>query len=185
MNGENDKGNSQERKEEDNLRKEPSDLMLSYLSCPQDAANAFLGALMITDHRARPVHFSFVSPVRPTKVQRILYGSTLKEHVKIEVIGKKLLKDLPVIPDVLFVDVEDLLAIRQVADIPTAALSKSPEDESDPGRLSTLQYNTGSNIADQEVIGPIVAALETYVDLVEPFTRMKEALQEAIKSSDA
>lgn len=163
---------------------DPSELTLCYLSCPQDAASAFLGALMITDYRARPLHFSFVSPVRPTRVQRILYGSTLEDHVKIDVIGRELLKDLPIVPDVLFVDTEQILAIRQITDIPVAFLSKSPEHEDDPGKLTTLHYDTGSHIDDQEVVGRVLSSLEAYVDLVEPFTRMRDALKEAIKSSD-
>jgi hypothetical protein len=165
-------------------RKDASDFYLGYLSCPQDAANAFLGALMVTDYRARPKHFSFVSPIRPTKIQKILYGSTLEEHVKIDVIGQKLLKDLPIVPDVLFVDTQELLAVRRIADIPTAFLSKSLDDEDNPGRLTTLEYDTGSNMGDQKIVGQVLASLETFVDLVEPFTRMRDALKEAIKSPD-
>ena len=51
-----------------------SEMALCYLTCPQDAANAYLGALMVTDYRARPLHFAFVSPIRPTRIQKILYG---------------------------------------------------------------------------------------------------------------
>ncbi|MFC1794209.1 hypothetical protein ACFL3Q_11550 [Planctomycetota bacterium] len=185
MNVENDTVYEDHEETDHVMGKEPSDLILCYLSCPQDAANAFLGALMVTDYRARPTHFAFVSPIRPTKVQRILYGSTLEEHVKIDVIGQKLLTDLPVVPDVLFVDTQELTAVRRIADIPTAFLSKSLDAEDNPGKLTTLEYDTGSNMHDQDIVGKILASLENYVDLVEPFTRMRDALKEAIKSPDA
>jgi hypothetical protein len=161
-----------------------SELILSYLICPQDAANAFLGAIMVTDYRARPLHFAFVSPIRPTKIQRILYGSTLEEHIKIDVIGEKLLKDLPFPPDILFVDTKELLAVRRVVEIPTAFLSKSVDSEHDPGRLTTLKYDTGSSLDDQDIVGRALASLEAYIDLVEPFSRMREALKEAIKKPE-
>lgn len=164
--------------------KDPSSLVLSYLICPQDAANAFLGALMITDYRARPLHFSFVSPIRPTRIQRILYGSTLNEHIKIDCVAQKLLTDIPMIPDVLFVDEAELTIVRQITEIPAAFLTKNDDTTIQPGRLTTLKYDTDSNIEDQETVGQILAALEDYVDLVEPFTRIREALKEAIKSFD-
>jgi len=164
---------------------DPSELILCYLTCPQDAANAYLGALMVTDYRARPLHFAFVSPIRPTRIQRILYGSTLEEHVKIDVIGEKLLKELPFLPDALFVDTKELLTIRRAVEIPTAFLSKSIESEDNPGRLTTLEYDTGSSLDDQDIVGRVLASLESYVDLVEPFDRMREALKEAIKKADA
>lgn len=88
-------------------------------------------------------------------------------------------------PDVLFVDAPELLLVRRITESPTALLTKSSDSEPKPGKLSMLEYNTGSNIADQEIVGQILATLETVVDLIEPFTRMREALKEAIKSSDA
>jgi len=165
--------------------KHSADIILSYFICPQDAAGGYLGALMLTDSRARPLHFSFVSPIRPTKIQRILYGPTLEEHLKVDVISKKLLKDLPYGPDVLLVDTEELVTVRRVAQVPTAFLTKPDEDEVEPGRLTALRYDTDGNIEDQEAVGQILASLETMIDLVEPFDRMREALKEAIKTGEA
>jgi hypothetical protein len=179
-----DDNETNQNQEESNVpRKEVSELTLAYLTCPQDASNAFLGALMITDYRTRPLHFSFVSPIRPTKIQRILYGRTLDEHLKVDVISQKLLKDISTLPDVLFVDASELLCVQRITEIPTALLTKNSDVADHPDRLTTLEYDTGSNTQDQEIIGQILASLETVVDLIEPFTRMREALKEAIKSS--
>jgi hypothetical protein len=90
--------------------KQATDLILCYLQCPTDAAGAFLGAILLTDYRARPQHYAYVQPVKPTKMQRILYGTTLDEHIKVDVIAKKLWEGLPTKPDVLFVDSADLLS---------------------------------------------------------------------------
>ena len=68
--------------------KDPFDLILAYLSCPYDAAKSFIGALLITDATGRPLHFTYVSPVRPTTMQRLLYGKTLTEHTKVDVITR-------------------------------------------------------------------------------------------------
>lgn len=54
----NNRPNENQEETEELVGKEPSEFILGYLTCPQDAAKAFLGALMLTDFRARPLHFS-------------------------------------------------------------------------------------------------------------------------------
>jgi hypothetical protein len=160
---------------------EPENVCLAYLSCPQDGAKAYLGALLLTDGRTRPLHFGYVAPVRPTTIQRILYGRTLDAHVKLDVVTTKLVKHgFTRAPDVLFVDAEDLIMARRVFNVPTALLSK--QQNAQPGiTLSMYNYNTGGHREDAEQVGRIVALLEQTVDLVDPFERMQEALKEALK----
>jgi len=161
----------------------PSEPILGYLACPQDAASGFIGALLITNARARPLHFAYVTPIRPTVMQRILYGATLAEHVKIDVIAKTLMEGVPILPSVLFVDAPDLILARRVAGLPTALLTRNAEPQPGTSNLSTLKYDTGTNREDQEVIGQVLAELEPWIDLVEPFTRLREAMKEALKAS--
>ncbi len=152
---------------------------LGYLSCPQTADKGFAGALLVTDYRTRPLYFAYVAPIRPTVMQRILYGRTLNDHTKVLVIATKLLTDgLSVIPSVLFVDAADLLGVRRITKWPVARLSKGTQD---PSSLSTLQYDTGGNAQDGSMVGRIVASLETSVDLLDPFARVTAALKEALK----
>lgn len=184
MNEENTENMAPDQQEPNGPGKDTCDLVLCYLTCPQDSAKAFVGAIMLTDYRARPLYFACVSPVRPTKMQRMLYGPTLTEHLKVDVIGTKLLGTVPQVPDVLFVDAPDLIVMRRVAEFPTAFLEKNEKADPGSGTLSTLRYDTGSNTADDEVIGQIMATLESYVDLVEPFARMTEALKEVQKKTD-
>ncbi|MCK4340436.1 MAG: hypothetical protein KAY37_01770 [Phycisphaerae bacterium] len=158
-------------------------IVLGYLSCPLNGANDFLGGALITDYRTRPLQFAFVAPVRPTGIQRILYGDTLNEHVKIDVITKKLFSEgVSYEPHVLFVDTEDLVAVRRLVSAPVARLYRL-EDSVEPGEsLSTLRFDTGGNTDDQALVGTIVARLETYVDLIAPFARLTEALKETLKA---
>jgi hypothetical protein len=165
------------------VQKDTAGLVLCYLICPQDAAKNFVGAVLVTDSRTRPLHFAYALPVRPTKLQRLLYGSTLEEHVKIDVIAEKLLKNLPQVPDVIFVDSEDLLKLRRISRMPVAFLSKDNAAESDARRLSPLVFKSGSIPQDNEAVGQIVARLETEVDIVQPFERVREAMKEALRET--
>ena len=165
----------------DSTLSDPDSVCLAYLSCPQDGAKGYLGALLLTDRRTRPLHFGYVAPVRPTVMQRILYGRTLDIDVKIDVIAKKLAQDgISKVPEVLFVDAEDLLAARPIFNVPTARLTHV-EGKQSGVTISTYHYDTGGHAQDQEAVGRIVAALEQTVDLLDPFKRMEEALKDAQK----
>jgi len=164
--------------------RDPDSVLLAYLSCPTDPAGNFLGALLLTDARTRPLHFTYVAPVRPTLMQRILYGSTLTQHVKIDVIAKKLFGDGAVAaPHVIFVDNRDLLRVRDLSGFPAAHLYRPRETERTDDTLSSVVYDTGGNLADQDTVGRIVAQLDQAVDLVDPFNRIRDALKEALKSA--
>ena len=182
MNNSDDTYDSERDAPSTGLGKDPADLALGYLTCPQDAANNFLGAVLITDSRSRPLHFAYVTPVRPTAMQRLLYGNTLKEHVRIDVITKRLFGDgVPTVPDVLFVDDEELLPSRRVVNVPTAFLTRKSSEEEDASSFTTVRYSTGSNALDQERVGQVIAALEDSMDLTDPFKRLRDALKEAMK----
>lgn len=161
---------------------DPSEHVLCYLTCPQDAAEAYVGALMLTDGRARPLHFGYVSPIKPTAMQRLLYGPSLREHVLIDVIARKLLQAMPQVPEVVFVDAEELLNARRLISSPMAFLASKDDSKGEHATLSSLVYRTQDNTDDRDRVGPIISVLESEIDLIEPFTRMLEALKEATKT---
>lgn len=159
-------------------------LVLCYVTCPQDSSKSFVGGLLITDYKSRPLHFAYVTPVRPTAMQRILYGATLNEHIQVDVIAKRLFEELPIVPTVLFVDNEDILKIQRIVKFPVAYLSKASETDSDVSTLSTIHYKTYTDTFEvQNVVGQTIANLENVIDLTEPFQRMREALKESIKTN--
>jgi hypothetical protein len=161
---------------------DPSEYVLCYLTCPQDAAGAFVGALMLTDGRARPLHFGYVSPIKPTAIQRVIYGPTLREHVKIDVIASKLFKGMPQAPQVVFVDSQELLSARRLISSPLAHLARNESGKDESSSLSALVYATNENTHDRDTVGAMIALLESQIDLIEPFVRMIEALKEAMKA---
>lgn len=161
--------------------KQATDWILCYLVCATDAAGGYVGAILLTDNRARPLHFAFVQPVKPTKLQRILYGSTLDEHIKVDVIAHKLWQGLPNPPDVLFVDAPDLVLARRITGVPTAFIGKAQDSEANSSSLSILRYDIGPHKKDENFVGEIVVALEGTCNLLEPFSRIRDALKESLK----
>ncbi|MFH1110836.1 MAG: hypothetical protein V1790_16810 [Planctomycetota bacterium] len=110
-----------EEAEQEVLGKQIPALALCYVSCSKDSGNAFVGAALVTDHRTRPLEFCYIAPIRPTAMQRLLYGRTLDEHVNVDVIAKRLLEGLSRVSDIIFVDSEVLLEARRLCSVPVAS----------------------------------------------------------------
>ena len=153
--------------------KDPSELVLCYLACPPDA-DGFVGAVLLTDGRGRPLHFAYVSPIRPTRMQRLLYGATLDEHLKVDVITARLIADLPTRPHLVFVDMPDLLGAKRVTGIPTALLAKGEDG-------AGVRHETING--DQDTIGEVLKIVEGTFSVTEPFGRVREALKEVLAPS--
>lgn len=161
---------------------EKQQVIFGYLSCPKDASGAFVGALLLCDERTRPLHFSWIQPIRPNPIQRLLYGTTLERHLKQDVIAKKLFAGVSILPTVVFVDTEDLINSREVTALPTAFLKRESGQQREAASLSSLVFDTGGNAEDNEIIGPLISDFAGIVDLVDPFCRLSDALREALKS---
>src|SRR2546426_12821324 len=52
-----------------------------------DDGEAYRGAILVTDEWSKPLEFRCTAPVRPTQLQRTLYGKSLLPHIFTELIG--------------------------------------------------------------------------------------------------
>lgn len=166
----------------DLLGKRASDFVIGYVSCPQDSGRNYLGGILLTDWRTRPIEFSFVSPVKVTMMQRIIHGKTLDEAITVELIARRLLTDSTKPPDVIFVDSDILLGLQRSAKTPVARLTRDEGVSAQAGSLSTIRFATARGMENESTVGNVLSALEPFVDLIEPFSRVTEAIKEAMKS---
>ena len=60
----------------------------------------FRGASLVVDLRGIPVDFRYTDPIRPTKLERILYGSALDVYLREELILQSLLGAVETKPQV-------------------------------------------------------------------------------------
>jgi hypothetical protein len=70
-----------------------------------------LGALLITDDLGKPEEFRVTYPVRPSQIQRQLYGESLIPHVAIDLCGKPLLQALRKQPDLMVITSKSALPL--------------------------------------------------------------------------
>jgi len=172
-----------------------SEILLAYLMTATDSSHsAYLGTVMVTDARGLPKEFRHTEPIRPTRIQRVLYGGAIEPYLRADVIGSCLLKDLKAKPTAVIVREEALLAVHQQAGCPVVAvfptnLEPLPQGEShrsidERSVLVQLAGDSGPVRITLARTDPslLAAALETLLeaaetmDVVEPLTRMEEAV---------
>ena len=109
-----------------------SDLKLMFLAAQRfENDEAFRGAFLITDDNTTPLEFRCTSPVRPTALQKTLYGGILDQYILVNLIGLPLVRSATIKPDLILVRDASFLELRPQLDIPILRIYK--DIEVDPG----------------------------------------------------
>lgn len=166
------------------------------------------GGYLVLNTAGRPLEFHCTAPVRPSRAQEILYGATLRPYLYGEQIGQTLLNKASTAPLMVFTDVDPALTVRDFTDLPIAFVSVPVvEDEAslrnEQPQLSRIdRAQTGprapftTRLYAFTVAGQSLAVLKTHegdvetisqrwepfaagFDLIEPFGRIREAIDEA------
>ena len=139
---------------------------------------AIRGGTLITDMQTKPYEFRCTGPVRPTNLQRILYGATLDDYVYVDLIGIPLLKAAKEKPALVLIQNELLLRVRPTVAYPMVLLD-APSQTRTTGKqqISMRVHPDFKNElpAVQTLLGPLMDQR----DLMEPFGRLRIALEEA------
>ena len=175
-----------------------SNAQIGYFIC-NEAGGRFIGALMVTDGAGIPLEFKYTEPIKPTRIQAILYGGSLERYIKFEVIRAKLVKSLKNRPDIIFIDNSDLSLLGACDGIPVVAIQKAripplPEegmtkrprenelivqtqDGIDPIRVIFDE----ANVNNAGKIETVAIEVGKQMDLVEPLERVAKALDAVLK----
>ncbi len=135
-----------------------------------EEGKAFRGGILITDLNTYPLEFRITSPIRPTTLQMILYGRTLKSYIYTELVTIPLLRAIKSRPEFVFVTSELLLNARPKVHLPIFYIAKKDEG---PKIKSHPKYKNELQVAHS-----VLRDLD-YNLLIEVFSRIKAALHEA------
>lgn len=157
------------------------------------------GAFLFTDMETKPMEFRCTTPIRPTNLQKVLYGGVLDKHVRVDLIGLPLMKTIKEKNTVILVRDKMLLEMRPSLDIPVIALTKDDEIDNPNGDNSDAKEDNCLLSSDAGNFEPIViAAHKDHIaereewrvklseifkkhDLLEPFSRISSALSQINK----
>lgn len=166
-----------------------------YALLPTNDEKGYLGALLVTDEIGKPEEFRVTYPVKPTPVQRFLYGQSLIPHLGIELCGIPLYEALKQKPDIILVQDQQLVGIAIDIDCLVARITRLGETleikdakagptrieiPSRSGRFDPLAVDIPSSYkSDKSVrVQELLSAFSEQIDLIEPFERIALALKE-------
>jgi len=170
----------------DALMSEQSGLRLLFLDTALfDDGATIRGGALITDIETRPYEFRVTGPVKPTQIQRVLYGDTLEEYIHVELIGVPLIKATKERPGLVLLRSSGLLRIRPYVECPVVLVrsdSKLTDDPGKPGEVRPVTISSHREFpAEASAAQSMLAPLMRQRDLLEPFERLFVALTEAHK----
>lgn len=156
--------------------------------------DGFISAFMATDNRGYPLEFRATTPVRPSLVQRTLYGSQLERYVGVELCGKTLIRQSSrkprtvLVSDPRLLDIADETRVDMLAIWPAGEALKLEEDGAEAAASGTIRPANGlfqplvyeSRLVDPQRKTEILAHVQdcaTRFDLAEVFQRMRAALE--------
>lgn len=170
---------------------ERDEFLIGFIGCwPTQSADGLIGAAMVTNERGYPREFRVTTAVRPTGIQKALYGDSLERYLVVELIGQKLVSDsrLP-----LFA----LTNRREMLDVPSPfpLMFAAPADQMVVTDRSTAAYQRlevggaaiGLLARDAEQLAGMMDRLRVatrYFDPLGAFDRMRTALN-VLGESDA
>lgn len=158
----------------------------------------FRGASLVVDFRGIPMDFRYTDPIRPSRLERILYGSALDVYLREELILESLLGAVEAKPQLWICNDESLVgplkSVGKVKSLFMAASTHAPLEATgnvEPiptGELEVLIQADGVSAPlraafpegtrpdeVQQVAGMLVEAAKT-MELLEPFGRIQKAL---------
>jgi hypothetical protein len=141
------------------------------------------GGYLILNPAGRPLEFHCTAPVKASRVQEILYGPTLNPFLYGEQIGQTLVSKSRLRPLVVCTDAAEMLGLRELVDIPLALVLAVDAPEFGFSLGASRVSTTPGFGSDEQAIREAWPAASEHFDLLEPFTRIREALDEAQRSA--
>ncbi|MGI9517131.1 MAG: hypothetical protein ACR2NP_08805 [Pirellulaceae bacterium] len=139
--------------------------------CVQEIESlGFCGGYLILNQHARPLEFHCTLPILPERAQQILYGPSLRPYLIAEHIGPPLVAKSTQRPEVILVNDLDGIELSQHVELPVVLV------QSDGKGGFRLEAGKAENLADDNCPA---RCSQTGLDLLEPFERIREAIEEA------
>ncbi|MEZ6060917.1 MAG: hypothetical protein R3C19_11190 [Planctomycetaceae bacterium] len=159
-------------------------MKLGFLAALEVDGRGYVGGLLVTNHNGRPLEFQCTTPVKPDRTQEILYGKTLRPWLLGELIGKTLLERVSIKPELVLTGDADFLELRNHTAIPVACTDDSsagPHESAPQLGGRRLRFHE-SHQADADFIRDRSRLLPGQADLVEPLERVRDALNETVRT---
>ena len=155
----------------------------------------FLGGTMITDHHGIPLDFKYTEPIRPTAVQKTIYGAVLHTYIRHHVLIGALAREAGVPPAFYITAAANLEAAQEASGLNLIALertqfaslvekgstSRAKENECliqgwNETHPMRVQFGTLPRGVQDPILQSLILLSRT-MDVIEPLERLETALE--------
>ncbi|MEA4908423.1 MAG: hypothetical protein VB089_12425 [Anaerolineaceae bacterium] len=156
---------------------EQNDTRIAFVDINVFDDGSIRGGVLVTDIATRPFEFRVTSPVKPTQLQRILYGSSLTEYVYGELIALPLLKSVKEKVTLAVCRNDHLLIARPGLQFPFVVVKKQQSIKNNG--INPISIHPHRNFVNEQAHAELLlnAVIERH-DIYEPFERVKVAVNE-------
>ena len=177
------------------------EVSVGFLTVVRHDVHGVFGGFLVLNLHGRPLEFHCTTPVKPNRAQEILFGPTLEPYLYGEQLGRALVDKAGAAPRLVCTDVPAMLSLRDHTELPVVwVLAPSSEAQAnDPqwridgahsAYCEPASFRLGNNMiatargfdADRRAVEEHLAAIGERIDLLEPFGRIREAIDEAQRS---
>jgi hypothetical protein len=180
-----------------NSNREEKNILLGFLALYETAAHdGYLGAMLVTDSQGVPQEFRCTHTVKPTLIQRPLYGDTLESYIGVNLCGIPLIGSIQNKPTLIVVHKEFLLGVRKTSPCPVVFVRRAGEAidiktsdrpqvklrreriDSPTGRVQPVVLIPHHDFDDDITSArKLFEGIMNYLDPIEPFERMAKAIE--------
>ncbi len=163
---------------------------IGFYTVEQSEFTGWTGGLLVLNGGGRPLEFQCTLPIRPTRAHEILFGSALRDYLIGEAIGPLLLSRCRNSPAILCCDQPEALPLDTHGSCPLALVCEAAETDEGPisddmlpgfDRIELAGSTIRVAAERTEQVRRLIGQLSSLPDLIEPFSRIREAIQEAHK----
>ena len=157
----------------------PETAAFGFLTVVDSATHGLFGGYLLVDPLGRPLEFHCTAPVKVSRAQQILYGTTLHGHLHGQQIGGTLLAGAGLQPDVVLTDVESMLQVRPHTQLPVVLVATAMDASvgTAVGQASVQPH--AADAPRQDELMARIRELAAAIDIREPFERIRAAIDEA------
>jgi len=153
------------------------EIRLAFIDVTVFSDGSIRGGILTTDIETRPFEFRVTSPIKPTQVQQILYGASLKDYVYGELICVPLVKATKEKLSVVLTKENFLISARPLVSTPVILIRSNNTQASDG--IKSVSFSSHRNFQNElSFAQTILTPITQKHDLLEPFERLRLALNE-------
>ncbi len=168
------------------------DKFLGFLKIIEIADDVYMGAILVTDEYSVPVEFRVTVPVKPTTIQKAIYGDAMVPYIGTELCGTQLLDKITHNLDVVLVSPRYMLNLRSKSTAPVLYIYDGTEltgsvvmEDEQVSSASDNEHAFGQlHVAtayrfdeDYTQVAPLLQKVSNSFDLLEPFNRIDLAVE--------